>query len=131
MKKTGILNSHIANVLSKMRHTDQLCIGDSGLPVPSGVLEIDISLKENFPDFITVLKIIFEDMYIEKAFIAEEILKENERMYLEIKKIIDEKKIVLVKHEVLKEMTRDTKAIIRTGEMSPYANIILQSNVNF
>lgn len=131
MKKQGILNSNISNVLSKMRHTDQLCIGDSGLPVPNGVLEIDVSLKANIPDFITVLKTIIEDMHIEKAYIAKEIIEKNETVYREIKKLIDEKKLVLVKHEELKEMSQNSKAIIRTGEVTPYANIILQSNVNF
>lgn len=131
MKKKGVLNSSISNVLSKMRHTDQLCIGDSGLPVPNGVLEIDISLKENLPDFLTVLKTILDDLYVEKAFIAEEIVSKNETVFGEIKKLIDEKRLVLVKHEELKTMSQNSKAIIRTGEMTPYANIILQSNVNF
>ena len=40
MKKQGILNSEIAKVLADMGHTDTLCIGDCGLPVPADVKKI-------------------------------------------------------------------------------------------
>ena len=36
-----------------------------------------------------------------------------------------------VTHERLKEYSHDVKAIIRTGEATPYANVILQSGCIF
>lgn len=37
MKKEGILNSELAKIADDLGHTDQVSIGDLGLPVPSGV----------------------------------------------------------------------------------------------
>jgi len=39
--------------------------------------------------------------------------------------------IQYVSHEEFKKMTSHCKAVIRTGEATPYANIILYSGVNF
>ena len=131
MKKRGILNSDISRVLSYMGHTDQICISDRGLPIPDHVERIDVSLKANFPSFIDVLKVLLDDMVIEKVYLAKEILTHNVNVYQEITKLIDKEMIVFVSHEEFKKQTNNVKAIIRTGEQTPYANIILQSNVNF
>ena len=37
----------------------------------------------------------------------------------------------VVSHEELKKMSEHVVCIVRTGEASPYANIILQSGVQF
>lgn len=49
MQKGGILNSHIAKVLADLGHTDTICIGDCGLPVPAGVQKIDLALTFGTP----------------------------------------------------------------------------------
>ncbi|PIW12307.1 MAG: D-ribose pyranase, partial [Candidatus Infernicultor aquiphilus] len=46
-----------------------------------------------------------------------------------ISSIIEEVKFI--SHEELKELSKQARAIIRTGECSPYANIILISGVIF
>ena len=56
MKKNGILNSDISRVLSYMGHTDRICIGDCGLPVPDSTERIDLALKFGQPSFMDVLK---------------------------------------------------------------------------
>ena len=43
MKRAGILNSDISRVLSYMGHTDCICIGDCGLPIPNEVERIDLT----------------------------------------------------------------------------------------
>lgn len=133
MKKNGILNSQIARVLSTLRHTDQIVIGDAGLPVPNGVEEIDIALKLGVPTFIEVLEELLKDMKIEKVILADEIKTENSDQLQDVMKLIqlDDGAIDFVSHEHFKELTANTKVIIRTGEMTPYSNIILQSDVIF
>lgn len=133
MKKNGILNSQISKVLSEMRHTDRLSIGDVGLPIPNNVKEIDISLTLGKPSFVEVLKEVNKDMIIEKVILAEEIKKENKDQLISIMKIIDieEKNIEFIAHEEFKQILSDNKAVIRTGEITPYSNIILQSDVIF
>ena len=56
MQKVGILNSSIAKVLADLGHTDKICVGDCGLPVPSGVAKIDLALRLGEPPFIEVIK---------------------------------------------------------------------------
>ena len=56
MKKNGILNSDISRVLSYMGHTDQIAVGDCGLPIPEETERIDLALKFGVPGFIDVYK---------------------------------------------------------------------------
>lgn len=131
MKKSGILNSDITKVLADLGHMDQICIADAGLPVPNQVKKIDLALERGLPKFIDVLRIVASDMCIEKVYLAEEIKTINPSMYEEILKLVSIEMIEWVNHVQFKEMTKQSKVVIRTGEMTPYANIILQSNVNF
>ena len=80
MKRHGILNSDISRVLSYMGHTDRICIGDCGLPIPDETERIDLAVKFGVPTFMDVLKEVGNDMKIEKIVLAEEI-KENEQDY--------------------------------------------------
>lgn len=66
MQKVGILNSDIAKVLADLGHTDKICVGDCGLPVPSGVKKIDLALRLGEPPFIEVIKEMAKYMQIEK-----------------------------------------------------------------
>lgn len=131
MKKHGIINSDIAKVLVDLGHTDQVCIADAGLPVPTGTSKIDLALSKGFPSFLDVLKLVLADMWIERVYIASEIKENNPEVLAEILRLVDADIIQWVTHTEFKAMSKNSKAIIRTGEMTPYANIILQSNVHF
>lgn len=135
MKKHGILNSDISEVLSNMGHTDLIAIGDCGLPIPDGIRRIDLALSFGHPGFMEVLKVVSEDMKIERLILAEEIKDKNHEMLLEIEKLFADQQegpeIVFISHSDLKDRTKSCKAVIRTGEITPYANIILQSGCIF
>ena len=133
MKKAGILNSDISRVLTYMGHTDTICIGDCGLPVPDGVERIDLALCFGEPTFLRTLQIVLEDMKVEKIVLAEEIREQNPTVLAEIKKLFECQavEVEFVPHVQFKAQTRDCKAVIRTGETTPYANIILQSGCIF
>ncbi len=134
MKKQGILNSKISTVLSNMGHTDVIVIADCGLPIPDNVEKIDISLKLGSPSFVEVLDEIIKDMKIESVVLASEIKKENPKIMTETINLLTSqniKKIEYVSHEELKAKIKNAKAVIRTGENTPYANIILSSGVIF
>ena len=77
MKRKGILNSDIARVLTYMGHTDRICIGDCGLPIPEETERIDLALRFGQPSFMEVLKEVAEDMKIEKIILAEEMKEKN------------------------------------------------------
>jgi D-ribose pyranase len=130
MKKRGILNSELAKVAADLGHTDQVCIGDLGLPVPTGVKKIDLALKHGTPSFQEVLDIYLEHILVEKVYLAEEIKANNpEQLKLLLTKLPADVEVIFISHESLKVMNHDVKAVIRTGENTPYSNIILQSGV--
>jgi D-ribose pyranase len=131
MKKKGVLNSEIAAVLALMGHTDTIVIGDCGLPIPSDVKRIDLSVKIGNPSFIEVLEMILEDFECEKATLANEIMDHNQEIYKQITTCISVNNIQFTDHAQLKALLKNAKAIIRTGEATPYANIILHSGVLF
>lgn len=137
MKKNGILNSDISRVLSYMGHTDRICIGDCGLPIPDETERIDLAVNFGNPAFMEVLKEVGRDMKIEKVILAEEMKEQNPKQLEKIKKFLEEFEtgfnieIEYVSHTDLKLLTKDCKAVIRTGETTPYSNIILQSGCIF
>lgn len=131
MKKHGILNSEISGVLSNLGHTDQIMIADCGLPIPTGVKKIDLALKPGEPKFVDVLDVVTRDMTVEKYFVATEIRSQNPDTYHKVLDVFPTSFHNECKHDDLKAMSSQVKAIIRTGEITPYANIILQAGVNF
>ena len=131
MKKNGVLNSEISKVLARMGHTDYIVIADCGLPIPEETKRIDLALSKGVPSFSEVLTTILDDFIVEKATMAWEIKTNNEELHNEIESGGQLKNLEYVTHEEFKMLTKNAKAVIRTGECSPYANIILHSGVIF
>lgn len=131
MKKSTLINSEISYEISKMGHTDSIVVCDSGLPIPSGVKRIDLALKKGLPTFLDTLDTILEELEVEEVVIAKEIIEASNDLYREIEKRFSNITITTVSHEDFKILTKESKAIVRTGEFTPYANIILKSGVVF
>ncbi|MUT67305.1 D-ribose pyranase [Paenibacillus sp. NEAU-GSW1] len=131
MKKNGILNSDIAAVIARMGHTDIIVIGDCGLPIPDSVKRIDLAVKQGLPSYLDTLEAVLADMEVETAIIASEMAEQNAPVYDRTRQLLNGIPVNAVTHEKLKELTLRAKAVIRTGEATPYANIILQSGVIF
>ena len=129
MKKTKMINCELSYVISQMGHTDSITIGDCGLPISSETKRIDLALTHNVPTFIQTLDVVLEELFVEEAIIASEIKEKNPEVFEAIKKRVNN--IKEVTHEEFKVLTKDSKAVVRTGECSPYANIILKSGVVF
>ena len=102
MKKTTLLNSEIFEVISK-----------------------------NIPGFIETLKCILTELQIEEIIVATETFEVSPHVFNEIKKTVGDVKITFVTHEKLKDELHNCKAVVRTGEQTPYANVILKSGVVF
>jgi len=129
MKKSGILNPQLNRIISEMGHRDMLIIADAGLPIPKKVERIDLALKSGVPSFREVLQAILSELEIEEAYVAKEIKEKNPQTLNLVSSLIGEVKFIT--HEELKELSKQARAIVRTGECSPYANIILISGVTF
>ncbi|TJZ76327.1 D-ribose pyranase [Chitiniphilus eburneus] len=132
MKKTGHLNRDISRVLAGMGHTDCIVIADCGLPIPPGVECIDLSLKIGVPRFLQVLDTVLADLQVERAVFANECLDHNAEVAERASSLARENvQVEFVPHEQFKALTRNAKAVIRTGEATPYANAVLYSGVIF
>ncbi|MBI6548149.1 D-ribose pyranase [Xenorhabdus lircayensis] len=139
MKKGVLLNSDISAVISRLGHTDQITISDAGLPIPSSTQRIDLALTQGTPDLLSVFDVVVQEVQVEAAILATEIIEHNPQMHKQIIKRIANLEIQqgnaiaikYVSHSILKEKTEKSKAVIRTGECSPYANILLCSGVTF
>ncbi|MEQ9763109.1 D-ribose pyranase [Streptococcus sp. ZJ151] len=130
MKKHGLLNSNLAKIAADLGHTDRVCIGDLGLPVPPKVIKIDLALRHGLPTFQDVLDNYLDNILVEKVILAEEIKTENpKQLEVILEKLDSSVEIQYISHEELKELNKGVKAVIRTGEDTPYSNIILQSGV--
>ena len=129
MKRHGILNSHISKVLTDLGHTDMIVIADCGLPIPAGVERIDLALELGTPSFADVVRIVADDMAVEQVTLATEIKEANPVALAAVKKLDVSQDYV--SHEAFKELTKQAKVIIRTGEATPYANVILHAGVIF
>lgn len=131
MKKNGILNSEIATILAQMGHTDKLVIADCGLPIPDEVKRIDLALKPGAPSFIETLEVVLTDFEVEKATMAGEVKLQNKNLHQQVRQQLQDIQTDYCDHESLKEQLKEAKAVIRTGEASPYANVILRAGVIF
>ena len=126
MKEKGILNSEISKRLSDLGHTDLIAIGDCGLPIYPEK-KIDLALKLGEPKFIYVLETLLDDFGCEHYILASEIKEENPDQEKAIKDLLNGVSSEYISHEDFKKKLDDVKFVIRTGENTPYSNIILES----
>ena len=131
MKKTGVLNKDIPEVIASMGHMDMLVIGDAGLPIPAKVRRIDLAVKKDVPGFIETVEAIAEELKVERIIIAEETGRVSPHIQDALLRIFDGVEVKKVSHKSLKDLCYDAVAVIRTGEFTPYANVVLVSGVVF
>lgn len=133
MKKKGILNSKLAGIIAAMGHTDKLVVCDAGLPIPHNAMVVDLALTKNIPRFLDTLVTILDELEVERAILANEIKTVNHGLYDKIKTLLPKIEIQIVDHEEFKQITGSSNnmVFVRTGESTPYANIILISGVCF
>jgi D-ribose pyranase len=131
MKRTPLLHAELSDVIARLGHGDLLVIGDAGLPIPDGPRRIDLAVSANVPRFQDVLAAVLAEMQVEGAVIADELAPGNPSVHAELRRQLDGTPISTLPHEQFKTATRGARAIVRTGEFSPYANVILRAGVVF
>jgi D-ribose pyranase len=132
MKKGALLNADLSQLIASLGHGDMIVIGDAGLPVPPGVRCIDLAVTRNVPRLLEVLDAVLAEMHVEKSWIAEELATGNPEMARALgKRLSGAQTSVTEPHEALKLRTKHARAVVRTGEFTRYANIVLSSGVVF
>ncbi len=133
MKSTGgILNPQLARVIAETGHTDLLVVTDAGLPLPQHVERVDVSVLPNLPRFLDVLKAVLSEVVVEGIVLAEEVKTISPHLHHEILDLFSPNILVTyVPHVEFKQRIQSARAVVRTGEFTPYANVILQAGVAF
>lgn len=132
MKKTGILNPQLSRIVATMGHTDKLVVCDSGLPIPPGAEVVQLALTKNIPRFVETVKALLEEMEVQGAIVATEMPQKSQPLFKELEGLLPGVKIQMVPHEEFKRLTcNGVSGFVRTGECTPYANVILVSGVTF
>ena len=139
MKKGLLLNSEVNHLVAKLGHTDEITISDAGLPIPEGVQRIDLALCHGVPEFARTAETILAEMKVEAVVLAREFKEVSPDLHQQLMNIIaaeegrtgDVIDIRYVSHEEFKLLTQNSKAVVRTGEFTAYANVIFKSGVVF
>jgi len=131
MKKIGILNQPISAVIAGLGHTDMLVIADAGLPIPAEPVRIDLALVQGVPGFLQTVEAVLREMKVDKVIVASETDDHSPRIAEALKALLPDVPFEWVTHQQLKELSHEAVAVIRTGEFTPYANVILVAGVVF
>ncbi len=126
MIKEGIFHPQLLRVLGEIRHKDMLIIADAGLPIPKGVERVDLGWKKGSPEYLEVLEEIVKVLAIDEAIFAEEALEVSKDLHEKALEILPKGlPVSYVPHTQLKEISKDAKAIVLTGEFTGYTNVVL------
>ncbi|MEQ6391016.1 D-ribose pyranase [Bacillaceae bacterium S4-13-58] len=130
MKKAGILHPQLTKLIAETGHTDRIVVTDAGLPIPEEVnTRIDLALKKGSIAFLELLDTVLEELSVEKVIMAEELIKVSPKMHKEILERFENVEIEYVPHTEFKEQTKSARGLVRSGEFTPYANVILVGGV--
>lgn len=130
MKRTTLLHAELSRVIAGMGHGDLLVIGDAGLPIPAGPLRIDLAVARGVPGFAEVLAAVLSELQVERAVIAQEACGPDglqRPAWSAALPLVPEQ----VSHAQFKQLCGGAKAMVRTGECTPYANVLLYAGVAF
>ena len=127
MKKSGIINAPLSGALATLGHGHLVVIADCGLPVPASAPVVDLSLVRGVPSFTAVLDAVLGEIVVEGALYALEAEGSDVEQWLEDRDLAPRR----IPHDDLKGLLPTARLIIRTGEATPYANVILQCGVDF
>ena len=128
MLKTGILNPAINSLISRVRHTNALVIADRGFPFWPEIETVDISLIDDVPRVLDVLRAIRLNFVIGRAFMAEEFKASNEADTRQrFERALEGVPLLFEPHMELKKRVPRVIGLIRTGETIQYANMVLES----
>jgi D-ribose pyranase len=131
MKKGTLIHTELSAAIARSGHNDRLVIGDAGLPVPSGPRFIDLALTNGIASFLDTLRVVLSELQVERIIVAEETRRVSPAVWESIQHLLPNVPVDWVSHEEFKAQTAGSRAFVRTGEYTPYANIILVAGVVF
>ncbi|MEW2386995.1 D-ribose pyranase [Streptomyces venezuelae] len=129
MKRSGILNRHLAGALAELGHGDNVLVCDAGMPIPAGPRVVDLAFRAGVPSFAEVLDGLLDELVVEGGTAAVEVREANPAADRLLHDSLPS--LALVPHEELKGLSASARLVVRTGEARPYANVLLRCGVSF
>lgn len=127
MKKGGILHPALNRILAETGHTDLLTICDRGFPVPPGPERLDLALTDDIPTVLDVLRAIDREFVIDQVIVTEEMKQASPARYAQLAGEFSHVAFRVVPHQRFKDICPESRAVIRTGDTVPYANVMIVS----
>lgn len=132
MKKTRLLNAELSRLVATLGHYDRVLVTDAGMPAPhdAPVDIIDLALTPGVPSIGATIDALLSEMQVQSHIVASETVERADAWFTALADApIGAREVVT--HEELKALSRTARAVIRTGECTPYANIMLVAGVTF
>lgn len=129
MRSDGLWHPRLLADIARIGHGQTLVVADPGLPVPPGVATVDLVWAADQPRFLPVLGAVVRELVVEAAMVADELT--DEEVVSGIAEVLGTVPTARVRHEELKRRLVDATVVVRTGETTPYANVILTAGVPF
>lgn len=131
MKRNGILNAALSEVLATLGHTDLLLVVDAGFPIPRSAHRVDLAIAEDLPRLTTVLDLVADEIIVEGVVVAEDVASHNEPLADWLRKRFTAAALTTRPHaEMLRDVAAEAKAIVRTGAFNPWGNVGLVCGVD-
>lgn len=131
MRRAGILNAQLTHAIASMGHGDTLMVVDAGFPVPADSWRIDLAVTRDVPDLRTVLDLIADELIVERIQYADDVPTHNAPLAAWIASRWPGIETVTAPHsEMLSDVPRRARAVVRTGAFDPWGNISLTSGVD-
>jgi len=132
MRKTSTtINPTLSRVISETGHTDLIVVTDAGLPIPPRSERIDLAYRPGAPAFFDVLDTVLAEMVVEGATVSAEVAEVSPHVLDALRERLPGIEIELVPHVEFKQRTHAARAFVRSGEFTPYANVILHAGVAY
>lgn len=128
MLKIGILNPAINSLLCRIRHTNTLVIADRGFPYWPEIETVDISLVDDIPKVLDVLCAIRKNFVVGRIYMAQEFHAVNDAPKRQALVLACQgAEVVEEPHVEFKRRVPAAIGLIRTGDTTQYANLIIES----
>ncbi|HZW26627.1 MAG TPA: D-ribose pyranase [Gallionella sp.] len=131
MKKTPLLHAELSRLVASLGHGDAVVVADAGMPVLPRTPVIDLALTRGVPSFAQVLDALLSEMQVERAEHATEMLAHSPQLVAVLRQALPGVPLATLDHASFKRRCGRARAVVRSGECTPYANVMLFAGVVF
>ena len=133
----SIISPELLKILHEMGHSDEIVIGDGNFPAASNAKRLDRADGHGVPELLDAILQLFPlDTYVEAPVMLMQVTPGDDVdpvIWKEYRKIVDKHQDDVNFEEIERfafyERARNAYAIVATGEIALYANVILKKGV--